>query len=323
MKKVSLLIAVLFLLNASRGYASYVVIDAHTSRALFASSPHVQQPIASLTKMWTALVVIENSKLDEKVIVSKKASLSEGSSLYLKEGDEKTVEQLLYGLMLRSGNDAAMALAEHVGGSENGFVYLMNERAQVAGLNNTNFTNPSGLHNELHLSTAYDTARMLQIAMTNPTFAKIASTTEYKAQYLWENKHKLLTRDVGAISGKTGYTKVAGRTLATYFERNEKQMIVVTLNEPDDWNFHIHLANQVDEKYERQRILKKGTYKSNNRSIRINEPIYLLLTEEEVKQVSHTLIVPRNLISGTGAWQVQLGKVPIHTFLVETKALKK
>ena len=176
MKKASVIIIVLFLLNASRGYASYVVLDAHTSRTLFASAPYVQMPIASLTKIWTALVVVENAELSEKVIVSRKAAYSEGSSIYLEEGEITTVETLLYGLMLRSGNDAAMALAEHVGGSEEGFVYLMNERAREAGLTGTMFKNPSGLHHPMHLSTAYDTARMLQVAMENKTFAKIAST---------------------------------------------------------------------------------------------------------------------------------------------------
>ena len=132
MKKAIFLLIIFLIGNASRGYASYVVIDAHTSRTLFASAPELSLPIASLTKMWTALVVVENAELSEEVIVSRKAAYSEGSSIYLEEGEITTVETLLYGLMLRSGNDAAMALAEHVGGSEEGFVFLMNERAREA-----------------------------------------------------------------------------------------------------------------------------------------------------------------------------------------------
>ena len=159
MKKAALLVVILLFLGQPVSYASYAVIDGHTARIFYASSPHVKMPIASLTKMWTALVVIENAELDELVTVSKKATLSEGSSIYLKEGEQVTVNELLHGLMMRSGNDAAMALAEHVGGSEQGFVFLMNERAKRAGLRNTTFTNPSGLHHDEHLSTAYDTAK--------------------------------------------------------------------------------------------------------------------------------------------------------------------
>lgn len=122
--------------------------------------------------MWTALIAIENNDLKEEVEISRQAALSEGSSIYLEPGDKVTIEELLYGLMLRSGNDAAYALAEHTGGSIEGFADLMNEKARLYGLNNTYFTNPSGLHNDLHLSSAYDTAQMLRIAMQNDTFKR-------------------------------------------------------------------------------------------------------------------------------------------------------
>lgn len=206
--------------------ASYAVIDADTGRLLMGNNVHDRMPIASLTKIWTALIAIENNDLDEEIVISRKAALAEGSSIYLEPGEKVTVETLLYGLMLRSGNDAAYALAEHTGNSIEGFADLMNEKAYLYGLNDTYFTNPSGLHNDLHLSSAYDTAQMLRIALQNDAFKKISSTINYKSStkngVTWQNKHRLLREQVGAVAGKTGFTKVAGRTLATYFEQGQK-----------------------------------------------------------------------------------------------------
>lgn len=150
--------------SLARSGSGHVVIDGETGRILMGENENSRLPIASLTKIWTALVAIENSALDEKVVISAKAATAEGSSIYLQAGETVTVETLLYGLMLRSGNDAATALAEHVGGSAEGFVRLMNDRAAVAGLTNTVFMNPSGLHHDEHLSSAKDTAEMLRIA---------------------------------------------------------------------------------------------------------------------------------------------------------------
>lgn len=276
-------------------------------------------PIASLTKIWTALVAIENSELDEMVLISKKAAHAEGSSVYLEEGSLVTVETLLHGLLLRSGNDAAMALAEYVGGSEEGFVYLMNERARLAGLTHTFFMNPSGLHHDKHLSTAYDTAKMLQIAMQNPTFNKIASTKSYTSKIVWQNKHKLLFQNTGAIAGKTGYTKVAGRTLATYFDVDKKQFIVVTLNEANDWNRHNELAKLVNETYKWKTVIRKGTYKTAGTKIVVKKPVKLLVSKKEAELLTHTLFLSKNRLTNKGIWQVKLENVPIYQFKVEIR----
>lgn len=321
MKKTALLVIILLLLGQPVSYASYAVIDGHTSRIFYSASPHIKMPIASLTKIWTALVVIENAELDELVTVSLKATLSEGSSLYLKEGEQVSVNELLHGLMLRSGNDAAMALAEHVGGSEEGFVFLMNERAKRAGLRNTTFTNPSGLNHDNHLSTAYDTAKMLQIAMRNKTFKKIASAKHFNgSRTTWENKHKLMHLDTGVIAGKTGYTKVAGRTLATFFSLNKKEFIVVTLNESNDWQFHLHLAKLVNDNYTLHKLIKKGTYKTTDEStITIDEPVSLLLSAKEYPKLSHILVRSTNSIRPYAIWQVRVNNEPIYNFPVEIK----
>lgn len=297
----------------------YAVIDGQTGRLLLGASPHVQLPIASLTKMWTAFVVVTYSELADEVTISDAAVRSEGSSIYLEAGDVWTVEELLHGLMLRSGNDAAHALAEHTGGSVDGFVYLMNDLANKYGLTQTTFTNPSGLHDDQHLSTAYDTAKMLQIAMQNEDFRRIATTPLYKGRVAWQNKHRLIHEDVGMIAGKTGFTKKAGRTLASFFEREQKQVIVVTLNEPDDWNKHRYLSNQIAEKYELVEVAKKGTYHISDVKLVLHEPIYLLLNMEEVEQIKHTALISRVPASTKAVWYILLNGERIAARQVEKR----
>ncbi len=304
----------------ARGGSGYAVLDGDTGRVLIGSNSDERLPIASLTKIWTALVAIENSDLQEEVVISPKAAMAEGSSIYLQAGETVTVETLLYGLMLRSGNDAATALAEHVGGSVEGFVKLMNERAVIAGLTNTVFMNPSGLHHEEHLSSARDTAEMLRVALQNKTFEKIASTVLYRSNtvngMLWENKHRLLREGSGmaaeiddeteqpvsslksatgvAYAGKTGFTKVAGRTLATAFQKDGQTCIVVTLNVSDDWNVHRSFSNQVWTDYDLETVVKKGKYNVNKKlAIRLEEPVRLQLNKEEKEQVRQVLHVSR------------------------------
>ncbi|SOB94188.1 D-alanyl-D-alanine carboxypeptidase [Ureibacillus xyleni] len=303
--------------------ASYAVIDADTGRLLFGSHVHEQKPIASLTKMWTALIAIENNELSEEVEISRQAALSEGSSIYLEPGEKVTIEELLYGLMLRSGNDAAYALAEHTGGSIEGFADLMNEKARIYGLNNTYFTNPSGLHNDLHLSSAYDTAQMLRIAMQNDTFKKISSTINYKSPskngVTWQNKHRLLRQQVGAVSGKTGFTKVAGRTLATYFEQDQEKVIVVTLSESNDWQVHKSLANKVFSEYDYVTIADKGEYKATeDKTVELKKPISILLNKEEEKKLQNVLHLSRKQ-DEFGIWHVMLNNESIYSTRVDLK----
>ena len=313
----------LFCLSTNAAFASHVVIDAETGRVLDGSNEHRKMPIASLTKIWTALIAIENSNLDDTVTISNQAALSEGSSIYLEPNEEVTVETLLYGLMLRSGNDAAYALAEHTGSSIEGFIDLMNEKAMLYGLTNTNFTNPSGLHNDLHLSTAYDTAQMLRIAMENEDFNKIASTINYKSTthngVTWQNKHRLLREQVGAVAGKTGFTKVAGRTLATYFEQGEKRVIVVTLSESNDWQVHKSLANKIFNNYDYVTVADKGTYQAaKNTKVNLNKPIKLLLNKEEEKKIENVLHLSRNQ-KEFGIWHVFLNDERIYSTKVTIK----
>ncbi|WJY28626.1 MULTISPECIES: D-alanyl-D-alanine carboxypeptidase family protein [Sporosarcina] len=319
-----LFVSVPFQLPASAAvHSSWAVIDADTGRLLDGYHPHDRLPIASLTKMWTALTFIESGVTEKEVEISPRAASAEGSSIYLTPGDSVSSEDLLYGLMLRSGNDAAAALAEHAGGSLEGFVTMMNEQARLYGLENTRFTNPSGLHDEEHLSSAYDTAMMLHYGMKNKEFRKIASTENYTSGIgqaaAWQNKHRLVTSDTDAVAGKTGFTKAAGRTLATYFEHGGKRVIVVTLNNGNDWNVHKTLAAEAFKTHDIVRIAKKGTYSVlPGVTAELDHPIELLLTKDERKKTTSIMRLPRSSSSGdTGQWIVTLGQEPLVTAAVK------
>ncbi len=294
---------------------SYAVIDADTGRLLLGMNENERLPIASLTKMWTAFVAIKEKDLNTVTTISKKATLSEGSSIYLVEGEKVSLKTLLNGLLLRSGNDAATAIAEEVGGSVGGFVKLMNDYAMIYGLSNTKFENPSGLHQDQHLSSAFDTAQMLRIAMKDENFRKIATTKFYKNDLqnstVWQNKHKLLHSNKYAIAGKTGYTKVAGRTLATYFEKDGKRVIVVTLNESNDWQVHSGFAETVFQKYDKKLLAKKGVYQvRDDLQVELDRPVYALISNDEKKKVKSILKMPRISQGDMGIWTFYLDGKP-------------
>ncbi len=217
-----------------------VLIEAQTGRVLFAQNAYKQLPMASTTKIMTALLAVEHGGLQEVLSVPKEASGVEGSSIYLEAGEHITFENLIYGLMMHSGNDAAMAIALHVSGSVEAFAEKMNERAQAIGAKQTHFVNPHGLPDDAHYTTAYDLALIAAEAMKNATFRTIVSTTDRTIPWEghpWDralhNKNKMLYRYDGANGIKTGYTKAAGRCLVTGAERGGMQLICVVLNCPN------------------------------------------------------------------------------------------
>jgi len=248
------------------------LIDVESGRILYSTKGDVPMRIASLTKIMTAIVAIENGKLDDKVKVSKTAFGKEGSSIYLKLGEEMRLEDMLYGLMLRSGNDAATAIAEHIGGSVEGFVYLMNEKAKMLGMEHSHFTNPSGLdEGEGHRSSANDMAKLTAYALKNPIFAQIVSTKVKKVpnpnetwDYTWLNKNKMLSMFDGADGVKTGYTKLAKRCLVSSATRGGQKLAVVTLNDPNDWADHARLLQYGFNNYPLQTIATKGDATEGN-----------------------------------------------------------
>ncbi|WP_070121574.1 D-alanyl-D-alanine carboxypeptidase family protein [Bacillus marinisedimentorum] len=247
--------------------ASSVLMEQSSGRVIFAKNAHEKMRIASITKIMTAILAIESGKLDEKSKVSKRAVYTEGSSIYLQEGEKIKLEDLVYGLMLRSGNDAAVAIAEMVGGSVEGFAHLMNEKAAQIGMTNTVFSNPHGLDDhEEHYSTAYDMALLTKYAMQNETYRKISGTVRHTApnpneewDRKWKNKNKLVTGMYEfSTGGKTGYTKRARRTLVSTATKGGSDMICVTLDAPDDWQDHMNLFNWGFKEYKIYRIAEKG-----------------------------------------------------------------
>jgi len=238
---------------------SAIMLDAATGRVLYERRADERCLIASTTKIMTALVVCEQCNVLDRMRIPKEAVGIEGSSMYLREGEVLTVQELLYGLMLQSGNDAAVALAIYCGGTVEGFAQLMNDKARLLGLENTHFVNPNGLDAPEHYSTARDLAVLAAYAMENPVFRQTVSTRSVRAgeRYL-TNHNKLLWRLEGANGVKTGYTRSAGRILVSGAQRNGRQLIAVTINAPDDWNDHTILLEEGFSRYTLTGIVEKG-----------------------------------------------------------------
>ena len=236
--------------------SSETVIEQSTGRILSQNNGDIKMPMASTTKIMTALVVLENAEPNEIVVIPKEAQGVEGSSIYLKAGDSYTVEELLYGLMLRSGNDSAVALAIHVAGSIENFAKLMNTKAVELGAYNTNFTNPHGLHDNNHYTTSNDLALITANAYKNSLFKKIVSAKSYKLkENVIYNKNKLLSSYDGADGVKTGYTTVAGRCLVSSSTRNGMQIICVVLNCYDMWERCKKLMDFAHENYKMTKVI--------------------------------------------------------------------
>ena len=256
-----LLAAVLFFpINAQAISAEKaIVLDAATGRILYEKNADSQSLIASTTKIMTALVVCEQCNVLDRMRIPKEAVGIEGSSMYLQEGEVLTIQELLYGLMLHSGNDAAVALAIYCGGTVEGFAELMNDKARNLGMTGTHFENPNGLDAPGHYSTARDLAILAAYAMDNPIFYKTVSakTVTIGNRYL-RNHNKLLWQVEGADGVKTGYTKAAGRILVSSATRNGRRLIAVTINAPDDWNDHGQLLEEGFSRYEQRRIVSAG-----------------------------------------------------------------
>lgn len=215
-----------------------IAIETSSGRILYEKNAFDDANIASTTKIMTAIVAIENNLLTDTVVISKKAAHTGGSSVSLKENDQIVLSELLYGLMLNSGNDAAVAIAEHTSGSIEEFAKLMNKKAKEIGALSTNFITPHGLDTEGHHSTAYDMAIIARYALNNPTISKLVSTQYHTMNFLngktkqLKNTNPLLSFYDGISGMKTGYTGLAGKCLVASAKRENLEIIVVTLGEP-------------------------------------------------------------------------------------------
>jgi len=230
--------------------ASYALLEPISGTLLAAGDADTRRPMASTTKIMTAMVVLERCAMEETVTVHPEAVGIEGSSIYLFAGEQITVKTLLYALLLASANDAAAALAYHVAGGIAPFAALMNEKATALGLCDTHFCNPHGLHHEEHYTTARELALLTAAAMAEPAFAEIVATKRYSASMtngaasrLFVNHNRLLSSLEGAIGVKTGFTKAGGRCLVSAASREGLTLIAVTLNDPADWRDHTALMD--------------------------------------------------------------------------------
>lgn len=265
-----LLLSSFFVLPASAvpdvSASSAVLIEAGSGRVLYQKNAFVRLPMASTTKIMTALVAIEKGDLTKTVTVTRESVGVEGSSIYLEVGEKLTLESLLYALLLQSANDAATAIAIEVGGSVEGFAELMNKKADELGLTATHFTNPHGLDDEEHYTSAYDLARIAAHALGNETFRTICST--YKKTIpkgedgtrVLVNHNKLLRLYDGAIGVKTGFTRRSGRCLVGAAERDGLTLVSVTLRAPDDWNDHREMLDFGFSHYERVTLAETGDF---------------------------------------------------------------
>ena len=267
MKKLVLILLLLIPINikAYESSASCVVLmDMDSLNVIYGENMHDVRSVASISKIMTAIVAIENSDVNSTVTIGEEITKAYGSGIYIKQGEEITLESLLYGLMLRSGNDAALAIANYVGGDIDNFVEMMNEKAVEIGMKNTTFNNPHGLdENGGNLSTAYDMALLTSYAMQNENYRKIVSTKKYTLRtnmnyYSWINKHKLLHSHNYITGGKTGFTDIAKRTLVTTASKDNINLVVVTLNDGNDFVDHINLFEEAFANYSNYNILKKG-----------------------------------------------------------------
>ena len=271
MRKI-ILFSLLFFIFTNNCYASvdtaseYILMDMTTGRILDGKNYNEPKLIASITKIMTCVLAIESKKLDEEVVVDETVLKAYGSGIYIEVGEKLTLKDLLYGLMLRSGNDAALMVAKYVGGTVEEFVKNMNDKASEIGMKNTTFVNPSGLEQDDggNYSTAYDMALLTKYAMQYDAYKEIVKTKSYtlktnKKTYVWKNKNKLLNYDY-ITGGKTGYTEKAKRTLVSTASKDNINLIVVTIKDSDDWNTHTSLYEEAFDNYTAYKFLNKNTF---------------------------------------------------------------
>ncbi len=290
---------------------AYAVLEAETERVLLESNAEERLPMASTTKIMTCIVAIEQCPLDTLVTVDSSAAGIEGSSMYLRAGETLSMEQLLYGLMISSGNDAACAIAIHIAGSVPDFCAIMNKKAAEIGALNTNFTTPNGLPDDNHYTTAKDLGRIACYAMRNETFRSIVSATsidlpadeDSPARYL-RSKNKILYQYDGGNGIKTGFTKAAGKCLVAGALREDMQLISVVLNDYDMFNDSMALLNTAFEGYSMTDVLSSGEDMGSipvqgglEKSVSLSaaQEISLPLAENEVNMVERKIIIPECL----------------------------
>ena len=314
--------------------ASSIVMDIDSGRVLYENSIHEKKLIASTTKIMTAILSIENNKnLNKKVTIGDEILTMYGTNIYIEVGEKMTINDLLYGLILRSGNDSAIALATHTSKSEENFVKLMNKKAQELGMKNTTFQNSHGLDDDTkNYSTAYDMALLSSYAYKNSTYRKISSTKEYTSKtknktYLWYNRNKLLRSYEYCTGGKNGYTPDAGRTLVTTASKDNLNLTVITLNDPNEYDTHTNLYNQTFSKYKKYTIIDKNNFYLDKNfydgNAYIKESFTYPLTEQEKENVITKIFINKQDKKQIGEITIELNNKIIGTIPIYNKQIKK
>ncbi|MDD4187219.1 MAG: D-alanyl-D-alanine carboxypeptidase [Bacilli bacterium] len=320
MKKIILLLLLILPIKVDAISASaYIVMDTDNIRVLEGNNIHAPYLIASTTKIMTAMVVINNGSLKEEIKIGNEVLKSYGSGIYIEVGEKISVEDLLYGLMLRSGNDASIALAYHVGGSMEGFASLMNDTAKSLNMKNTFFLNNHGLeenNKDGNKSSVYDMGLLSSYAINNKIYQKITSTkkhivkTNYKT-YIWNNKNRLLNTYQYCTGGKTGFTELAKRTLVTNASKDNINLTIVTFKDSNDFQNHENLYNKYFADYKNYTIVKKGNIKTKYNNTFIKNDLKMTLTKAEYKKLEITInYYDENITNIIGEVELKLnGKV--------------
>lgn len=324
MKKILLLFLIFIPIKIkaiSTSAESAILMDIDSNRILYANNIHKVKSVASISKIMTAITAIENANIEKKVTIGEEIKKAYGSGIYIQIGEKMKLKDLLYGLLLRSGNDAALSIAKSTFNNIDNFVTKMNETAIKIGMKESKFNNPSGLDEEDgNYSTAYDMAILTSYAYKNKTYREISGTKTYKLStnknnYLWNNKHKLLKSYKYTTGGKTGYTEKAKRTLVTTAAKDNLNLVVVTLNDGNDWQDHINLFNYGFENYQLYEIIKKGNINIYDEIYYKNYDLYTKenfkypLTKEEQKNLLLKFELKRNRIIENNK---SIGKVNIY-----------
>lgn len=306
MKKVMIFfVSLFFLVIDVEAYSAALVMDADSGRVLYSDNASSKMLIASTTKIMTALVVLNNTRdLDRVVEAGDEILDAYGSSIYLKPKEKMSIRDLLYGLMLRSGNDAALVLAKNTAGSIEGFVRLMNDTALMIGMHDSTFSNPHGLDEETqNKSTVYDMCLLMKEAMQNDEFKKITSTKKYTsksnfASYEWINKNKLLTDYKYATGGKIGYTTSAKHTFVSSASKDDKNLIIATFIDPDRFDTHKNLYEKYFDLYDKYTLIDKDDlvidYKKGYK-VYTTDDFAMLLNDKEKKTVKREVELYQNI----------------------------
>lgn len=277
--------------------SSYIVMDTDNNRVLEGSNINKRSLIASITKIMTSMVVIDMTNVNKTVTIGDEVLKSFGSGIYVSVGEKISVINLLYGLMLRSGNDAAIALAYYTAGNMDNFAYLMNNKAKDIGMNNTTFVNSSGLEDgdKANYSTVYDMALLSGYAINNSLYKQIVGTKEITVKtdlktYVWHNKNKLLSSYKYCIGGKTGFTEKARRTLVTNASSDGVNLTVVTFNDGNDFGDHKDLYEKYFDVLKEYEILSEGPIKTKYDNTYISRSFKMSLTKDEYKKLKKEII---------------------------------